>query len=97
MISNRAQANQILAMSQWGGQDMEKCMLQKLAEARCEPNEDQVNSKNKAIEAQAAKKSFIEEMMQPAALAVISVVSQRLQHIGLAILLMTRSLESSAK
>ena len=76
---------------------MEKCMLQKLAEARCEPNEDQVNSKRKAIEAQAAKKSFIEEMMQPAALAVISVVSQRLQHIGLAILLMTRSLESSAK
>ena len=60
---------------------MEKCMLQKLAEARCEPNEDQVNKKKKAIVAQAAKKSFIEEMMQPAALAVISVVSQRLQRL----------------
>ena len=42
---------------------MEKCMLQKLAEARCEPNEVQVESKEKAIKAQAAKKSFIEEMM----------------------------------
>ena len=60
---------------------MEKCMLQKLAEARCEPNEVQVESKEKAIKAQAAKKSFIEEMMQPAALAVISVVSQRLQRL----------------
>ena len=56
---------------------MEKCMLQKLAEARCEPNEVQVESKEKAIKAQAAKKSFIEEMMQPAALAVISVVYRR--------------------
>ena len=61
---------------------MEKCMLQKLAEARCEPNEVQVESKEKAIKAQAAKKSFIEEVMQPAALAVISVVSQRLQRLG---------------
>jgi hypothetical protein len=58
---------------------MEKRMLQKLAEARCEPNDDQVRQKKKSIKAQAAKKSFIEEMLQPVALAVTSIVSQGLQ------------------
>jgi len=58
---------------------MEKCMLQKLADVRIEPNKDQVANKVKAIKAQAAKKSFIAEMLQPVALAMTSIVLWRLQ------------------
>ena len=54
-------------------------MLQKLADVRIEPNKDQVANKVKAIKSQAAKKSFIAEMLQPVALAMTSIVLWRLQ------------------
>ena len=59
---------------------MEKCMLQKLADVRIEPNKEQVKNKAKAIKSQAAKKSFIAEMLQPVALAMTSIVLWWLQY-----------------